>query len=78
MIVFNASYLCFFLQVVGLVVTAMGIYLLVKSSEYTAIFETPQLAAGAIMVTGVAISVVAFFGCCGAVRDGKCMLYTVS
>ena len=66
------------LQVIGLAVLSGGIYLLVQSSKYTDIFETPETAAAVVTVTGVVISLVAFFGCCGALRDGKCMLHTVS
>ena len=63
---------------VGLSVLSSGIYLLVRSNDYADVFETPIAAASVVTTTGALISVVAFFGCFGASRDEKCMLYTVS
>merc|ERR1712203_868675 len=47
----------------------MGDYLNFLGDNYT---NTPVF----IIILGAIIFVVAFFGCCGAIKENKCMMYT--
>ena len=62
---------------VGLVLIGFGIYLQLGAKDYLNFLgdnytNTPVF----IIILGAIIFVVAFFGCCGAIKENKCMMYT--
>jgi hypothetical protein len=68
---FNLAFL-----IVGLALLVTGIFVLIKAKDFQDVFETPDGVSILIIIIGICVSVVSFFGCCGAVNEGKCMLYT--
>lgn len=68
---FNLAFL-----LIGLALLISGIFVLLKARDFQDILETPDAAAILVIVVGLAVSIVAFFGCCGALQEGKCMLLT--
>jgi len=68
---FNLAFL-----VVGLALLISGIFVLLKSKDFQDVLETPDAASILIIIVGLAVSIIAFFGCCGAIQEGKCMLVT--
>jgi hypothetical protein len=62
---------------VGLVLMGFGIYVQLEAKDYLNFLgdnytNTPVF----IIILGGIIFVVAFFGCCGAMKENKCMMYT--
>jgi len=62
---------------VGLVLMGFGIYVQLEAKDYLNFLgdnytNTPVF----IIILGAIIFVVAFFGCCGAIKENKCMMYT--
>ena len=51
--------------------------MLVRARDLQDIFQTPDAAAILVVIVGLGVCVIAFFGCCGAIQEGKCMLVTV-
>lgn len=72
MIVFN---FIFFLGGVGLL--GVGIYVHLKIGDYVEL-STVKYVTGSIIIiiVGAVIAVIAFFGCCGAMKESKCLLGT--
>ena len=68
---FNLAFL-----VIGLALLIIGVFALIKSKDFQDVFETPDAASILVIIVGLSVSIVAFFGCCGAVQEGKCMLIT--
>jgi len=67
--------------ITGLLLICVGGYVQVSAGNYSDFqgegfptLNTPI----AIIIVGVIIFVIAFFGCCGASKENKCMLYTYS
>lgn len=73
--------LFFILQIIGIGVIALATWMITDPTFYLSVTQDEVkyytglyiiLAAGAILV------IVAFMGCCGAVKESQCMLVTVS
>ena len=70
----------FLLQLGGVCVTGLAIWALVDKVNYVSELTGNNLLTGTVyvlLVGGIAVSVIAFFGCVGASREIKCMLLTV-
>lgn len=63
---------------IGLALLVSGSLVLIRSRDLQIVFQTPDAAAILVIIVGLGASVIAFFGCCGAIQEGKCMLVTVS
>ena len=62
---------------VGLVLIGFGAYVQVAAKDYLNFLSDNYLNTPVfIIILGVVIFVIAFFGCCGAVKESKCMMYT--
>jgi len=62
---------------VGLVLMGFGVYVQLEAKDYLNFLgdnytNTPVF----VIILGAIIFVVAFFGCCGAIKENKCMMYT--
>lgn len=68
---FNFIFVC-----LGAAISGLGIYFLVKSMDFKQIIDTPDLGAIIVILTGVAVFIISFFGCFGAIRENSCMLRT--
>ena len=73
------------LQVVGCAVLGIGIYALVDGADLVDIVESADAdvnlkvftsAAIILIVVSVFVVILTFFGCCGAIKESKCMLGT--
>lgn len=62
---------------IGLGLLVAGTLLLIRAREFQDVFTTPDVPAILVILVGLGVSVIAFFGCCGAIQEGKCMLGTV-
>jgi len=72
LVVFNLIF-----ALVGLVLMGFGVFVQVEAKDYLNFLgnnytNTPVF----IIVLGAIIFVVAFFGCCGAIKENKCLMYT--
>lgn len=86
-IAMTSSCLCV-TQLAGAVILGVGIWVKVDSSSLFGILESvkdapPQLShlasVGYVLIgVGAFLVVIGFLGCCGAVRESRCMLLTVS
>ena len=66
---------------VGFVLIGFGIYVQLGAKDYLnflgdAYTNYRQLQTVFIIILGGIIIVIAFFGCCGAIKENKCMMYT--
>jgi len=68
----------FIRQVAGLVLIGVGVVVQTAYNDYFAFFGG-QLNSAAIflVIIGVIVFVVGFFGCCGAYKENHCMIITV-
>ena len=62
---------------VGLVLVGFGVYVQLEAKDYLNFLgdnyvNTPVF----VIILGAIVFVVAFFGCCGAIKENKCMMYT--
>ena len=80
----SANYYSLF-QIIGCVVLGIGIYALVDGASLVDLVEnsgvdvTVQVytsAAIILIVVAVFVVILTFFGCCGAIKESKCMLGT--
>lgn len=73
-------FFCSPFQCVGAVVLSIGSWMLAKSNEFLDLFSEDTLVVVAGMMVGVGCFafLVGFCGCCGALKESKCLLYTVS
>lgn len=57
---------------------ALGAYVQYQMSDYLNFFDT-KINGPAILliIVGLVIFVIAFFGCCGAIKENYCMVLTV-
>lgn len=63
--------------VAGIGLIATGAYVNIKMDEYYDFFGKEYLGPGIlIIVVGVLIFLIAFFGCCGAIRENYCLTMT--
>jgi hypothetical protein len=81
----NIVIFCSF-QLSGAAILGVGIYLIVDTTivQYLEIIQVssddPYLKTAAFILIGIGafVFVVGFFGCCGAIKENKCMLGLVS
>jgi len=81
----------FLIFILGLAVFGLGIWVIVDKPSFLDLFEQAQHAAGEdvninvelyssaayiLMVVAALVVLIAFFGCCGAIKENKCMLGT--
>jgi len=66
----------FIFWLLGIVVMGFGIYSIVKAGDYKALIEETNITSGAniLIASGALVCLIGFFGCCGAIKDSKCML----
>ncbi|XP_078345869.1 tetraspanin-4-like [Oculina patagonica] len=65
----------FFLGGVGLL--GVGIYVQLKIGDYVELSSVKYVTGSIIIITvGAVIAVIAFFGCCGAIKENRCLLGT--
>lgn len=63
----------------GIAILTVGAIVHVVYSHYSNfVYQSYQSAPIVLMVVGVTIFVIAFFGCCGAVKENHCMIITFS
>lgn len=58
----------------------MGIKAEINSSPYMDLTDEKFYTSGpaVLIIVGIIVFIVAFFGCCGAVKENHCMIVTVS
>jgi len=67
----------FFLS--GIAVIVVGSLVIADENSYVALISNGVLQVSILLIViGVIIMVITFFGCCGAMKQSKCMLYTYS
>lgn len=75
-------FLCFvsFLQLCGIALVSVGLAFLLKYDDILKSFEelNVNVAPYGFIAIGSLIFLIAFFGCCGAIRESHCMVSTVS
>lgn len=65
----------FFLSGVGLL--GVGVYVQLKIGDYTELSSVKYVTGPVIIIAvGAVIALIAFFGCCGAVKENRCLLGT--
>jgi len=73
-IVLLFNLLFFFL---GCAIIGVGIYMQVKMAAYFDLLGDITINSATIfIIIGVIITIVSFFGCCGAIMENSCMMYT--
>jgi len=75
------KYLLFFFNLIfvlaGIALIATGAYVKIKLDEYYDFFQDDYMGPGILLiVVGVVIFLLAFFGCCGAYKDNYCLTMT--
>jgi CD63 antigen len=69
----------FTFQISGIIILAVGAIIQNFYSNYTDFLHGKFFAGPVLLiVVGVTVFVVAFFGCCGAIKENHCMIMTVS
>ena len=69
----------FLLQLFGITMVAVGAYVQYQMTDYLNFFDTNVNGPAIVLiVVGLIIFVIAFFGCCGAIKENYCMVLTVS
>lgn len=63
-------------QLLGLALFIISIVVLVRTSGSTSAFNLQRFVIGYIVASLVVI-IITFFGCCGAIRESRCMLIFV-
>ena len=63
-------------QAIGVSLMALGGYVLVQDRNFNQIVDSPDKLAVFVIVVGLIVFLVAFFGCCGASSESSCMLST--
>ena len=77
--VFLVMYLIFIFQISGIAILTVGALMQNFYSNYTDFLHGNFYVAPLLLIIlGVIVFVVAFFGCCGAVKENLCMIMTVS
>lgn len=65
-------------QLCGLAILGVGVLMRSKTSSFDEIVHNVTLSSTTLIVIGAIIFIIAFFGCCGAIRESHCMTITVS
>lgn len=72
MFIFN-----FLFVLAGLALIAIGALFYLNISAYKEVIETQyQIAPTLILIVGIVVFIIAFFGCCGVCKESYCMLVT--
>jgi CD63 antigen len=72
-------YLIFIFQISGIAILAVGALIQNFYSNYTNFLDGHFYVGPVLLIIlGVIVFVVAFFGCCGALKENHCMVMTVS
>lgn len=67
----------FVIVLAGLVLIIAGALVQTKFKDYLSFFDSRANAAAIfLMVVGVVVFVIGFFGCCGAAKESRCMILT--
>ncbi|CAH3975579.1 unnamed protein product, partial [Pieris brassicae] len=67
----------FIFTLAGLTLLGLGIAALVNTSDLSGVATTPLNAiAISIIVLGAVVFLIAFFGCCGSMKENRCLLLT--
>ena len=75
-VVFLCNFL-FFLT--GCIVTAFGSYMHFKMKTYFDFVDNPYVNSSIVLIViGILIALIAFFGCCGACTESSCLMFTFS
>ena len=75
----NYHMLSLFLKVFGIAMIGYGAKVVVETKAYEKLSNVNFLASANLMIAvGVIVTLIAFFGCCGACLLNKCLLITVS
>jgi Tetraspanin family len=72
---------CFlYFQLLGCAVLGIGIWLQVSKGSYASVVPSVDCLSATVlcMSAGILVLIIGFFGCCGAIMDNQCMLFTVS
>lgn len=73
-IVLLFNLLFFFL---GCAIIGVGIYLQIKMAAYFDVLGDITINSATIfIIIGVVVTIISFFGCCGAIMENPCMMYT--
>nr|BAN20698.1 tetraspanin 29fb [Riptortus pedestris] len=68
-----------FFAFTGLILLCMGIMIKEYFIQYEAFIDDKYFSASSLLIaTGSIIFVISFFGCCGALRENRCMVLTYS
>lgn len=70
--------LIFLFQISGIAVLTIGSIVKAKEPDYAYIGKDVFGVSILLIVVGLLVAAIAFLGCCGAVRESRCMLYSVS
>lgn len=65
-------------QLLGAAILGVGIYVTVSTGDLQQINDIVSSPAIGFIVIGAIVFLIAFFGCCGAIRESHCMVITVS
>ena len=72
LLIFNLAF-----ALVGLVLIGFGAYVQLEAKDYLNFLSNQYLNTPVfIIILGAVIFLIAFFGCCGASKESKCMMYT--
>lgn len=68
------------LQLGGIAILAVGVAFFLRIGDIEKIFDewNVQVVPILFIVIGAIIFIIAFFGCCGAIKESHCMTVTVS
>jgi len=63
----------------GIAILVIGIVMVVQKPDYASLigYEVFNICI-ALIVVGCVVTIVSFFGCCGAIKENTCLLYTFS
>lgn len=71
-------FLYFLLQIAAIALIAVGAYVQIKLTDYYEFFGNQYTGPGILLiVVGVFIFLIAFFGCMGAIKENYCLTMTV-
>ena len=66
-------------QLAGVGVMSTGVYAQLKLQGFSDLTSVKYLTGASLVIAaGACIAFIAFFGCCGAVRESRCLLCIVS
>ena len=67
-----------YLQLTGVALISVGVVIKGFYTEYQGLLDERYFSAPSLLITaGTIIFFIAFFGCCGAIKENHCMVFTV-